>query len=74
MTPRERPFISDQKVIEFYTNNIYNTVPHSKVYTYADDTTLVMAVTSLDTLKSKAQGELDRVNSFATIGSSDVGL
>ena len=42
-----------------YINNIYNTVPHSKVYTYADDTTLVIVATSLDTLESKAQGELD---------------
>ena len=38
-----------------YINNIIRTVRHSHVYTYADDTTLVISATSLDALESKVQ-------------------
>ena len=44
-----------------YINNIIRTVRHSNVYTYADDTTLVISATSLDALESKAQKELDNL-------------
>lgn len=44
-----------------YINNIIKTVPKSKVYTYADDTTLIISAHTLDELKSLAQSELNNL-------------
>jgi hypothetical protein len=42
-----------------YINNILDTVPNSKVYTYADDTTLVITTESFEDLQQLAQTELN---------------
>lgn len=41
-----------------YINNIIRTVPNSKVYTYADDTTLIVTTETEHELKTMAQSEL----------------
>jgi hypothetical protein len=41
-----------------YINNIIQTVPNSKVYTYADDTTLVITADTEQALQQLAQSEL----------------
>ena len=48
-----------------YVNNIIETVPASKVFTYADDTTLVITAMSVRELQLLAQSELsDLINYF----------
>lgn len=41
-----------------YINNILHTVPHSKVYTYADDTTLIITTDTEQELNTLANSEL----------------
>jgi hypothetical protein len=41
-----------------YINNIIRTVPNSKVYTYADDTTLIITAATVQDLQQLAQSEL----------------
>ena len=41
-----------------YINNIIRTVPNSKVYTYADDTTLIITAATQSDLQTLAQSEL----------------
>ena len=45
-------------------NDIINTVPHSKVYTYADDTTLIVYAESTIKLQQLAQSELANLISY----------
>ena len=47
-----------------YINNIIKTVIQSKVYTYADDTTLVITAKNVAELQSKAQDELNRLITY----------
>ena len=47
-----------------YINNIIKTVPNSKVYTYADDTTLVITAKTIDDLNRLAQSELNSLISY----------
>ena len=48
-----------------YNNNIIKAVPASKVYTYADDTTLVITARTVRELQALAQSELnDLINYF----------
>ena len=42
-----------------YINDIIKTVPNSKVYTYADDTTLVISAETTNALQQLAQSELN---------------
>jgi hypothetical protein len=50
-----------------YINNIIQTVPESKVYTYADDTTLIITADSIKDLQRLAQTELNSlINYFHT--------
>jgi hypothetical protein len=42
-----------------YINEIIKTVPKSKVYTYADDTTLIITADTIQDLQTLAQSELD---------------
>ena len=50
-----------------YINNIIQTVPESKVYTYADDTTLIITTNSIGELQKLAQSELNNlINYFRT--------
>jgi sarcosine oxidase/L-pipecolate oxidase len=44
-----------------YINNIIHTVPNSKVYTYADDTTLVITAETMEELQQHAQANLDKL-------------
>ena len=44
-----------------YINNITKTVPNSTVYTYADDTTLLVTADSLEELQEHAQNELNNL-------------
>jgi hypothetical protein len=44
-----------------YINNITKTVPNSTVYTYADDTTLLITADSIEDLQKHAQNELDNL-------------
>ena len=44
-----------------YINDIIKTVPKSKVYTYADDTTLVVSADSKQELNTLAQSELNNL-------------
>jgi hypothetical protein len=47
-----------------YINNIIQTVPRSKVYTYADDTTLLITAGSVSELTALAQSELTHLISY----------
>ena len=47
-----------------YINNIIQTVPQSKVYTYADDTTLLITAGSVAELQLLAQSELTNLISY----------
>jgi hypothetical protein len=47
-----------------YVNNIIQTVPNSKVYTYADDTTLIITADSMQDLQSLAQSELNNLINY----------
>ena len=47
-----------------YINNIINTVPRSKVYTYADDTTLIITADTADDLQRLAQSELNSLITY----------
>jgi hypothetical protein len=50
-----------------YINDIIKTVPNSKVYTYADDTTLIISTNSISSLQTLAQSELNNlINYFHT--------
>ena len=50
-----------------YINNIIKTVPQSKVYTYADDTTLLITTDTIEQLEQLAQSELaSLINYFHT--------
>lgn len=44
-----------------YINNIIHTVPNSKVYTYADDTTLIITADNTQDLQALAQTELEHL-------------
>ena len=44
-----------------YINNIIKTVPNSKVYTYADDTTLIITAKTTQDLQQLAQTELNNL-------------
>ena len=44
-----------------YINDIINTVPNSKVYTYADDTTLIITDKALGQIQQLAQSELTKL-------------
>jgi len=44
-----------------YINNIIHTVPDSKVYTYADDTTLIITADTMQDLEKIAQSELNNL-------------
>ena len=44
-----------------YINNIINTVPKSKVYTYADDTTLIITAPTLQDLQELAQSDISNL-------------
>ena len=44
-----------------YINNIIHTVPNSKVYTYADDTTLIITADTMQDLEKIAQSELNNL-------------
>jgi len=47
-----------------YINNIIQTVPRSKVYTYADDTTLLIQAKTIADLQTIAQSELNHLISY----------
>jgi hypothetical protein len=47
-----------------YINDILKTVPNSKVYTYADDTTLIITTTTLPELEQLAQTELNSLVNY----------
>jgi hypothetical protein len=47
-----------------YINDIIKTVPNSKVYTYADDTTLVITANTLPELEKLAQSELSSLINY----------
>ena len=47
-----------------YINDILKTVPDSKVYTYADDTTLVITTDTLPELEKLAQSELNNLINY----------
>ena len=47
-----------------YINNIIRTVPNSKVYTYADDTTLIITATTEQELQTLAQTELGKLINY----------
>jgi hypothetical protein len=47
-----------------YINDIINTTPKSKVYTYADDTTLVITADSVHNLQTLAQSELNNLINY----------
>jgi hypothetical protein len=47
-----------------YINDILHTVPNSKVYTYADDTTLIITAATLQALETLAQSELSNLISY----------
>ena len=47
-----------------YINDIIKTVPKSKVYTYADDTTLIITTTTLPELEQLAQTELNNLINY----------
>ena len=47
-----------------YINDIINTVPQSSIYTYADDTTLVIADDNLSKLQERAQAELNSLVNY----------
>jgi hypothetical protein len=47
-----------------YINDIIRTVPNSKVYTYADDTTLIITAPTLQDLETLAQSELSNLISY----------
>ena len=47
-----------------YINDIIRTVPNSSVYTYADDTTLVVTSSDIPTLQALAQTELNNLINY----------
>ena len=47
-----------------YINNIIRTVPNSKVYTYADDTTLIVTAATQQDLQTLAQSELHNLITY----------
>ena len=47
-----------------YINDIIKTVPRSDVYTYADDTTLIISTESIQTLQETAQSELSNLINY----------
>ena len=47
-----------------YINDIIHSVTHSKVYTYADDTTLIISTEDMTTLQTLAQTELSSLISY----------
>ena len=47
-----------------YINNIIHTVPNSKVYTYADDTTLIITAHSIEDLQKLAQSDLSSLITY----------
>jgi hypothetical protein len=47
-----------------YINDIIKTTPNSKVYTYADDTTLIITANSLQDLQQLAQSELTNLINY----------
>lgn len=47
-----------------YINDIIKTVPSSKVYTYADDTTLIVTAPTLQALETLAQSELSSMLNY----------
>jgi hypothetical protein len=47
-----------------YINNIIRTVPNSKVYTYADDTTLIITAATQQDLQTLAQSELHNLITY----------
>ena len=47
-----------------YINNIIHTVPRSKVYTYADDTTLIITADTPEDLQRLAQSELNSLITY----------
>ena len=47
-----------------YINDIIKTTPNSKVYTFADDTTLIITSNSLQELETLAQSELSNLISY----------
>jgi hypothetical protein len=47
-----------------YINNIIQTVPRSKVFTYADDTTLIITAETVAELQALAQSELSNLISY----------
>ena len=47
-----------------YINNIISAVPSSKVYTYADDTTLIITAADIDALEKLAQSELNNLINY----------
>ena len=47
-----------------YINNIIQTVPKSTVYTYADDTTLIVTAETVADLEALAQSELNNLITY----------
>jgi hypothetical protein len=47
-----------------YINEIVETVPNSKVYTYADDTTLIITAKNMNDLANLAQSELNNLINY----------
>jgi hypothetical protein len=47
-----------------YINDIIKTTPKSKVYTYADDTTLIITASTLQSLQTLAQSELSSLINY----------
>ena len=47
-----------------YINDIIKTVMSAKVYTYADDTTLIITAPNLDELQQQAQSELTNLINY----------
>ena len=47
-----------------YINNIIETVPDSKVYTYADDTAIIVTAETAEYLQKLAQSELENLIAY----------
>jgi hypothetical protein len=47
-----------------YINDIIKTTPKSKIYTYADDTTLIITATTIQDLQNLAQSELSNLITY----------